>query len=138
MNPGTYDALWLLAQHSRWRHLGDRFGGGTGLSMTDVLLLVAAVVLAIFGVFVLQRFAPHQHSGMYNDPRQLFRELCRSHGLGRSHRRLLKRLAAWRGLKHPAMVFVTPECFETVALPPELAGEAYAVGQLRMKLFQTV
>jgi hypothetical protein len=136
--PPEFVSFWLLAQHWRWKHLGDRFGGsGAGLSTTDVVLLVAVVVLAVFAVFVLQRYVPQQNRGTRNDPNQLFRDLCRAHGLGGADRRLLKRLAAWRGLSHPAIVFVMPECFETATLPPELQGAAHDVMRLRVRLFDS-
>jgi hypothetical protein len=140
MNPGAFDSFWLLAQLSQWRHLGDRFGGGhAGLDAIDILSLIAVIVLAVLGVFVLQRYAPNRdRPGRFDDPRQLFRELCRAHGLGRASRRLLKRLAAWRGLSDPALVFVMPECFDTDALPPELGNAAHELAQLRTRLFQTV
>ena len=129
----------LLAQHSRWRHLGDRFGGhGAGVDTTDLLLLLAIIVIAVIGVFVLKRYAPDaDRREKYNDPRRLFSELCQTHSLRRSDRRLLLRLAAWRRLPSPAMVFVTPECFDATALPPQLANAAHDVAQLRIQLFQT-
>ncbi len=140
MTAGSLQSWLLLAQHSRWRHLGDRFGGtNAGVDTTDIVLLLAAIAVAVIGVFVLKHYAPdNDRRGKYNDPRQLFRELCRTHDLRRADRRLLARLATWRGLADPAMVFVTPECFETSALPPELAGAAHEVAQLRVQLFQTV
>jgi hypothetical protein len=133
---GALSCFWLLAQH--WRHLGDRFaGGGSGASAADAVLIVAVVVLAIFAVFVLRRYAPSQDSGARDDPGQLFRELCRTHGLGGADRRLLKRLASCRGLSHAAIVFVMPQCFETAHLPPDLAEASHRLTQLRAQLFDS-
>ena len=140
MNLGALEPFWLLAQQWRWKHLGDRFtDDNAGLSAGDFLLLVAVAALAVFGVLLLRRYAPpYDRRATYNDPGQLFRELCRSHGLGGTDRRLLKRLAALRGLSHPALVFVMPECFEAATLPPELGDVAQDVTQLRVQLFQAV
>ncbi len=139
MTLGTAHSLLLLAQRSRWHHLGDRFGGSdAGVDVTDVVLLAAVIAVAVIGVFVLRRYSSNSDGrGAYDNPRQLFSELCRTHNLRYADRRLIMRLAGRRGLAHPSLAFVTPECFDVHALPVEMAADAQRVMQLRLRLFRT-
>jgi hypothetical protein len=70
-----------------------------------------------------------------NSAAQLFRELCRAHGLSHSHRRLLKRLATARRLTSPALVFVEPKHFDTTNLPASLLPSAKELQHLSAQLF---
>jgi hypothetical protein len=67
---------------------------------------------------------------------RLFRDLCRTHRLDSANRRLLKKLAAARGIEHTAELFVEPTHFEVADLPPALHASARDLRQLRHTLFQ--
>ncbi len=72
---------------------------------------------------------------LYNSPRALFRALCRVHKIDRPGRRLLKRLAAYRGLPHSAQIFLEPDAFNPAAVPPPLQAYAAQLTTLQRTLF---
>jgi len=95
-------------------------------------LLLACIVLLLVGRY-LRRF---ENLKSYDSPPELFRELCRAHGLNWSSRRLLKRLAAEWELPSPALLFVEPERFNATRLPPNWRGDAARLENLRERLFE--
>jgi hypothetical protein len=98
----------------------------------QILLILAAAVVVAAMWLLLPRLGGRRR---LNSPRALFYELCRAHGLGASSRRLLRRLAAARGMTNPAALFVEPRHFEKDHLPPELQAENLALERLRDQLF---
>ena len=96
-------------------------------------LIVVCVVLLLVGRYA-RRF---ENLKSYDNPPELFRELCRAHELNWSTRRLLKRLAAEWELTSPALLFVEPERFNTARLPAEWREHAPQLEHLRKQLFET-
>jgi hypothetical protein len=97
-----------------------------------LMILAAAAVAAAVGL-VFMRLLGRIRT---NSPQELFRELCRAHGLTRSSRRLLKQLAAARKLSHPAALFLEPSYFEFSDLPPALQSAKKDLQGLRDRLFK--
>jgi hypothetical protein len=93
--------------------------------------LVVAVIGLVNGILTRRRRREFWH----DNSARLFQDLCRAHRLDLSHRRLLKKLAALRGLAHPAELFVEPSHFEAADLPPALQASARDLGQFRHRLF---
>ncbi len=127
----------LLAQMSRWQHLGDGLHRrGSRATLGDMLpYLIGLVVVGIGVAIVMAIMRRNDMSQPCNDSGKMFRELSRAHGLGFSSRRLLSRLAKAVGLKHPAEVFLTPNAFNAQTLPPQLQAEAVRIESLRKRLF---
>jgi hypothetical protein len=100
--------------------------------LITALAMLAAVVLLIW---LRDGRRPQRHF-VSNSAAQLFRELCRAHGLNFSSRRLLKRLAAARGLASPAVLFVEPRHFDAAKLPACLQPAANDLHHLRARLFE--
>lgn len=127
----------MLARRWDMRSLGEGFRGVNAEFNTTKLLTVAACILAIcLCLLLFDRLAKRgEHAGDYDSPPELFRELCRIHRLGRSGRRLLKRLATYWGLADPAVLFVEPEFFNSKKLSPELQEDTERVEQVRRQLF---
>jgi len=125
------DQADVLRSMSRGFHGKDaELDLGTVLSC---LLIAAAFFIAIG---LLSRWAaPKERAGSYRSPRALFRALCRAHGLDRSQRRLLLRLARLRQMPQPAALFLQPESFATSTLSPELQGQSAAVQSLCATIF---
>jgi len=71
-----------------------------------------------------------------NSPSHLFGELSTAHGLDRSNRGLIKRLAAARGQKNSAALFVEPDYFDPTKLPSSEKISPDALQQLRDELFE--
>jgi hypothetical protein len=71
----------------------------------------------------------------HNNPRALFRKLCRAHGLGFRDRRLLAQLARHHRLDHPARLFIESARFESAALSPRLCQHVERVSALKEMLF---
>jgi len=98
---------------------------------TVVLLLVSAVLVVAYTVRAVQACSERWH----HSPARLFGELCQAHGLSRSERRLLQRLARSLGLPQAAALFLEPERFEPRHLTPALAPYATQLQAVRQRLF---
>lgn len=125
------DQADVLRSMSRGFHGKDaELDLGTVLSC---LLVAAAFFIAIS---LLSRWAaPKERSGSYRSPRELFRAMCRAHGLDGTQRRLLLRLARSRQMPQPAALFLQPESFAASTLSPELAGQTQAIQSLCATIF---
>ena len=100
------------------------------------VLILASVTLLVIITIVWQTISRRRRRDFaYDSPPRLFADLCRAHKLNWSNRRLLKHLAAARGLKCPATLFVEPEHFDMTNVPPALKPSAGELRQLRHKLF---
>jgi hypothetical protein len=100
------------------------------------LLILGSVTLLVVITIAWQAIARRRKRDFdFNRPPRLFADLCRAHKLNRSDRRLLKLLAAARGLKIAATLFVEPDYFDTADLQPSLKPAANDLRQLRHKLF---
>jgi hypothetical protein len=134
MTHGIPNGVPLLAaqEYSReWERLGRLFNSGP----YEVLIL-AAVTLVVVATITWQTFSNRRRRDFdYDRPPRLFADLCKAHKLNRSNRRLLKQLAAARGLKLPATLFVEPEFFDMTNLPAALQPSAKELRKLRHRLF---
>lgn len=112
-----------------------RIGRALSFISSEVALL-AAVTLLVIATIVWQTISRKRRRDFaYDSPPRLFADLCRAHRLSWSHRRLLKHLAAARGLKCPTELFVEPEHFDMLNVPAALRPSANDLRQLRHKLF---
>ena len=101
----------------------------------EVLILTSVTLLVIITIVWQTISRRRRRDFAYDSPPRLFADLCRAHKLNWSNRRLLKHLAAARGLKCPATLFVEPEHFDMTNVPPALKPSAGELRQLRHKLF---
>ena len=127
--------LWLLAAwRTNWR---DPFNGVYFQSNTkEVWTIFIVMGVLVTTALLWQLFTSRAYGRLpSNSPRGLFRELSRAHGLNRIERRLLKRLAAARGLSPPVLIFIQPERFSTVDLPDDLAEHAGEIARIEGILF---
>jgi hypothetical protein len=124
---------WLLSVESGGRLLWGRFDHQRPEYDAGYVLmvLIAAAVVAAAGLVLLRLLG----SFRTESKRALFRELCRAHRLRTSRRRLLRRLAAARGLTHAANLFVEPRYFNTNNLPPSLQQAKGELQRLHDLLF---
>ena len=100
------------------------------------VLILASVTLLVIITIVWQTISRRRRRDFaYDSPPRLFADLCRAHKLNWSNRRLLKHLAAARGLKCPATLFVEPDYFDMTNVPAALKPSAAELRQLRHKLF---
>jgi hypothetical protein len=103
---------------------------------TSELCVIAFVVVMLAGSLAWQILKRrYQREFLYDSAAKLFSELCRAHQLDRASRRLLKQLAAARGLKNLTELFVEPNNFDAATLPPVLKSSAASLRQLRHRLF---
>jgi hypothetical protein len=134
VNHGIPQGIHLLAAQgysSEWDRLGHLLNAGP----YEVLILSAVTLLVIVTVTWQTISHRRRRDFDYDRPPRLFADLCRAHKLNWSNRRLLKHLAAARGLKCPATLFVEPEYFDMTNVPPALKPSAAELRQLRHKLF---
>lgn len=133
--PAYIERLWLLAA---WRtNWEDPFDGVYFKSNTREVWAIFAVMAVLVVAAVLWQLLTSRTYGRLpsNSSRSLFRELSRAHGLDRSRRRLLKRLAAAQGVAPPVLLFVQPERFALVGLPEEMYEHAADIEELEQRLF---
>jgi hypothetical protein len=126
----------ILAEQYYYSHEWDRLAHLVNFAPSYEVLLLAAVTLLVIVSVIWQTISTRRrHDFHYNSPPRLFAELCRAHKLSWSNRRLLKRLAAARGLKTPANLFVEPEYFDMSNVPPALKTSATEIRRIRQQLF---
>jgi hypothetical protein len=128
------NGIHLLAAQDysgEWARLGRLLNFGP----YEVLILAAVTLLVIVTIVWQTISRRRQRDFEYDRPARLFADLCRAHKLNWSSRRLLKHLAAARGLKSPATLFVEPIYFDMTNVPPALKPSAAELRQLRHKLF---
>ncbi|MEM7516704.1 MAG: hypothetical protein AAF368_07250 [Planctomycetota bacterium] len=126
--------VWLLAQRDRWERLGDNFSGDNArIDLGEIGWLVAVGAGAVLALWWLSTLAERLEgrATFRPNPGKMFRELCGAHGLNRSQRTLLRRLAEAAELDHAATLFVREELFDSQRLP----AEADALLELKQKLF---
>jgi hypothetical protein len=131
-------AACLLARTQDSFQVWGRFDHqGPASEIEPLLVLCSGMILLATVVAIWYRLTRHSTNAFEaNSPPRLFRELCRAHRLSRPHRRLLKHLAAARGLSSPASLFVRPECFDLDQLPSEVKLYADELNKLRAQLFR--
>lgn len=130
-------AAIVFAQSDIFRNLGSGFRGRAAQFHASDLIAVIAVVVAIgVGLYFLSRWMQrNEQPQRTNNPRGLFRELCRAHELDRTTRRLLQQIARHQQLSHAARLFLEPERFEPANLSPDLRARQSEVAALRERLF---
>jgi hypothetical protein len=131
--------LLPLADMDRFSGLRDRFSAHrTHFDVNDALLGLLLLALVVAAILLLGRFAARQdRSRTCNNPRKLFRSLCRAHGLDRASRKLLRRLARWQGLAQPARLFLEAERFDEANVSLELLSQLPQLHAMRDRLFAT-
>ncbi len=109
---------------------GETAAFQVGLVATGIFLAVAAGI-ACLAWWLMARVGTARGQG----PAALFSSLCEVHGLTWSDRRLLCRLAQWRGLADPGRLFVEPRYFEGSLADSPLGSQAERLAALRQQLF---
>ena len=119
---------------SVWGRFDGQHGGPLfGAREFTILSGVIAVAAVTFLWQWIDRRRPQDFR--CNRPSRLFDELCKAHRLDRSSRRVLKQLAACRGLTDAGVLFIEPDHFDTSRIPAELTTSAKQIRQLRHQLF---
>jgi hypothetical protein len=129
-------AMPIIAALQNSSGVWGRFDGQHASSGNYDLVILAIAAIALIAAIAWQ-FVPHRRQREFrlNSSVRLFGELCRAHQLDRSQCRLLKQLAAARGITNQALLFVEPEQFDIATLSPRLKAAADEVRQLRHQLF---
>jgi hypothetical protein len=127
------ERLLLLAARPVWGRFDHQRPGFDATHLWVVLGIVALIIGAAVAAY---RSSRHRKSVFDVDsPAKLFRELCQAHQLSFRSRRLLKRLAAARGITDPARLFLEAQHFEAAHLPKKLQSAANEIRRLRDRLF---
>ncbi|HEY4235557.1 MAG TPA: hypothetical protein VGM76_19150 [Lacipirellulaceae bacterium] len=130
--------IWLLAV--RRQGMGGGFRGENNQFDVSQMLVVVAVLASISAVlFLLDRWIRRRiRLKTYESPTELFRQLCRTHELDRSARRLLQLLASQWKLANPASLFVEPDYFRPEKLPADWYDRAPQLELLHRQLFEAL
>jgi hypothetical protein len=99
-----------------------------------VYLAVAGGMIALvcLAVWLVSRWYSRRH---HNSHRRLFQGLCRTHGLDRRARGLLKQVARHHQLRQPGRLFTEPKWLNPAELRGALRRRAAEVAALRSRLF---
>lgn len=95
--------------------------------MTSWLGLILAAAVSIAAWTIWRSLARRAQARRRYSPHELFCQLCEAHGLDRTQRRALCRLAQQQQLEHPGRLFLEPERFE--------AGEGPVLAKIKERLF---
>jgi hypothetical protein len=114
---------------------GPARGGAEGSGWGDFVWAVLGVAALAGAVWLTRWVIRRAPAAPAHDPNRLFAGLCQAHGLNRSDRRMLRRLARSRGLADPARLFVEPQFFEVPSSDPTLGSQAGCLNELRQRLF---
>jgi hypothetical protein len=91
--------------------------------VVSAAVVIALICLAVYAItYLVNRW-------QYNSPTSLFRGLCRLHGLNRNARQLLRRVARYHRLAHPARVFTEPGLLDSARLSPSSRAFQAALGE---------
>jgi hypothetical protein len=137
MNKPLIQSLYLLAARQGLHRVWGRFDHeGPGAGMNQFLAGAAAFILLVVIALLWRRMTQRPAKTFACDSRpRMFRELCAAHRLGRSDRKLLKRIAAARGLTNPALLFVEPAHWDRASLPTSLRSANAELQRLRAAIF---
>jgi hypothetical protein len=127
---------WLLwADREKFRQMGEGFRGEHAkIEMSEVLIALACLTAVIIALWLLSVYlARRERFRRTYSPRGLFNDLCQAHGLDRTGRTALWRLAREQQLEHPARLFLEPERFDEPSAAADEQGQTYR--QLKLKLF---
>ena len=119
-----------------WWEMGSRFReGGTTLDPAHLLILLAVVIAISILLWFLSRVFQRESNESLQNPRRLFRELCRAHQLTYSESWLLWRLAQAKHLTQPALVFIDQRHLDGALLPSDWQDAKPRLAELRERLF---
>ena len=126
----------LLGQSSLLDSLAREFRGENSGTTSGVYVVwtLAALAVTVGLWWIAKRHDPGRRR-VVDDPRRLFRDLCRVHDLPRRERRRLAAWAAAGGSSEPALLFIEPAHFDVAARAIEDDSERAAIDSLRARLF---
>jgi hypothetical protein len=126
---------WLLAATRRSDRIGRRFQPDEAVISFQqfVIVIVALLVGTILAWFIANQIKKRREQS-YDNPRRLFRELCRAHALSNAERKLLHQIAGFHQLANPNQLFVERELFDAPALATAI-GNRDNIDSLRGLLF---
>lgn len=113
-------------------------GERTGSPIARFLLtfvLVSAITAGVTYWYVTHYVQERQKRDSYDDPQELFRELCRVHEIRREESQLLRRMADELELETVLLLFVEPSYYETALNDPRFHADSSLLYRLRSRLF---
>ncbi len=126
----------LLGQSSLMESLAREFRGeNSGATSGEYAVWILAALAATVGLWWLAKRQDPGRRRVVDDPRRLFRDLCRAHDLPRREQRRLAAWAAAGGSSNPALLFIEPAHFDVAARSIEDDDERAALDALRARLF---
>jgi len=127
----------LLAERNPFRDMAsvvrDRREHFDPMDLLPWLFVLGALCGAL--AFVSRYLNRQDKRRLYNNPRALFRALCRAHEMDRSDCRLLLQIAKANEIEQPAALFLDPEILAAARSMPEFRRHHTAIEALSTKLF---
>lgn len=127
----------LAAEGDPFRGMGAGFRGENAqFHWSDAAFLSGLVAAVPILLWILARLLPKGDKlRQLNSPPQLLLQLARAHGLDRSTRRLMRKLAEVRQLQHPGLLFLEPQLLGLEGLPAAWKKREPRLNALRARLF---
>jgi hypothetical protein len=132
----TVQTIWLLAV--RRQALGGGFRGENNtFDLTPIVIVVGVLTPIIIAIYLADRWIRRRiRLRTYDSPSGLFHQLCQTHELNRSARRLMQSLASHWQLANPGVLFIEPDYFRPDKLPADWYDRAPELEQLHRQLFE--
>lgn len=130
------NGIWTVLAQAEISDLASRFQrdrGGIALDRMLIGLLVIGVI--VLSVWLFAMYYNWRENNNKRSPSGLFRQLCQAHKLDFRSSRLLRKLATWHKLTHPARLFLEPERFDAAKLSPVLKQQQATLERLRNHIF---
>jgi hypothetical protein len=132
----SFKAALLTAQlFSGGKNLGAAGrmrGADSGTILVWLMIAAAGIAAACLALYFACRLF---HRWRRSSPGALFRGLCRTHGLDRQARRLLRQIARQHGLRQPARLFTEPAWLDPASVRGTARSKAAEAARLRQRLF---
>ena len=131
-----YQPLLLLAQTNRFADMGRSFRpGGNNVDMGQFFFVSFILAVVTVGLWIFSVYYNAKNRKGYNNPKALFRELCKAHQIDFRSRLLLFQLSHWHQLSQPGRIFLEPEQFDPNNLSPALRQHQAHLLALRDRIF---
>ena len=135
--PGVLRSLGpLLAQSEGFQHMSKRFQrGGAAFDWKEAAIAAMLILGPIVLILVLATVQRWRSQRRRHSPQALFAELCRAHGLDRSDRRVLRRVARRLQLPQPSLLFLDAQLLDGGGANAETGARQEDLTRIRQRLF---
>jgi len=133
----SYFAPPLAADKGLFQSLGDKFRfEDAQLDSSDLLVAITVIAVGFSTVWLLATYMRrNERPKTVDNPKKLFQELCRLHGLQRPETALLRAVADETQLENPSLLFIDPGLLDAAILDTRWGEESAELARYRELFF---